>query len=164
MKKFTETLAVILLLLMALPTTTNAVGRESAVLIDDEGFEIGVAEFWNSRDNFYMQLQAEGAWLISDVQIYIGSEPPPTKKDRPVPGQFPCVRASVLNDIVAVACRAEIFMLGAYYVAAHGDLVIMNEIGEITTTSDFWVYYEPTAEPFLGLNHGWYFTHEWFHP
>ncbi len=58
------------------------VGPETATLIEQEGLSIGTARYWNTRDNFIVELKVEEGWLVKDVQIYAGiDEPPLDKKD-----------------------------------------------------------------------------------
>jgi len=37
---------------------------QTATLIDEEGQEIGTAKYWNTRDNFMVELQVDDGWLV----------------------------------------------------------------------------------------------------
>ena len=95
---FVTTLALMLCVTtLAFASSANQFGIEvvpqTAILINDEGQEVGTAKYWNTRDNFIVELQVEDGWLIKDAQIYAGEDPPTLdKKDKPVKEEFPCHR------------------------------------------------------------------------
>src|SRR5210317_1489516 len=68
--------------------------RQEAVLMDEEGSFWGTAEFWNTRNNFIVELGIEGDWQILDTQVYGGEDPPTLKKNKnkPIFGKYPCKR------------------------------------------------------------------------
>ena len=156
--------------------------RQPAVLIEQEGFEIGTAEYWNTRNNFIVELQVEGGWLLKDAQIYAGKESPPTKKDKPLKKDFPCLRdfAADRNSLmIQCSLKEEIdHKWGGdqtRYVAIHADLVMLDDAGEVFAENDFWVLPTTTEDDgervvsndiltWEGVNNGGYFTTKFYHP
>ena len=183
MKRFLIFLTLAALLLSTVPVQAEDatplaahIGRMQAVLLDTEGDPIGSAEYWNNRPDFLVDLAVEGDWLITDVQVYAGVEPPPLKKDKPIPGKFPCVR-TFLNrpQSTLIQCDMEeefAFKWGTdrnRYIAIHGDLVQLDLEGNIVAKNEFWVMpleeaILDTYEPWPALNHGGYFSNEFVHP
>ncbi len=142
-----------------------------------EDVPIGTAEYWNTRFNFIVELQTEDGWLLEDVQVYAGLETPPLKKDKPVPGKFPCRRDfESLKEFGMVTCSLSDELDHSWggdqtrFIAIHGDLVKVDEQGTVIAENDFWVI-PTTAEgeiesytPWPGLNWGGYFTMLFVHP
>jgi len=58
--------------------------KNRALLIDKEGMEIGIAEYWNTRDEFVVEFFFdEEGWVLKDAQVYLGPTDivPPTMKN-----------------------------------------------------------------------------------
>jgi hypothetical protein len=141
--------------------------RQEADLIGDEGVPVGTVEYWNTRTSFLTDLNCDEDWYPTDVQVYVGAEPPPTRNGKPIPGQFPCRRDLVqFNYSVMVQCAwEELQCVDTSYVAIHVDLVRFDGGGNIIAQTDAWVYDdEDNTFPFEGLNWGWYFLIECYHP
>ena len=164
--------ALLALLLIVQPTQGYDIVRNEAAVIADEGVLRGEAEFWKTRLNFLREINlSETGWLFVDVQSYLGLDTPTTKKGKPVPGKFPCKPVfDATQSTVMIHCSITDEMLSSSdeltrYVAIHGDVVRKDPVsGDIAEATDFWVYYEPTAIPFEGLNWGWYFATDLFVP
>ena len=71
--KYTRFLLMTLALLLCTATLAVAgseapygiqVVRQPAILIEQEGYEIGTAEYWNTRNNFIVR--AAGGWRLAD--------------------------------------------------------------------------------------------------
>ena len=52
-------------------------------------FDVGNLKVWNSPQQMVLQFEAEPPWQIVDYHAYIGSDPVPTKKGKPVLNDFP---------------------------------------------------------------------------
>ena len=175
MKILVQLFTVLLLLVMSLPTICDddpfpvGVVRKEAALIADEGMVVGLAWFWNSRLNFLFEIEVtEADWFVTDLQAYVGLEPPPIKKDKPNLNEFNCHRDfAEPTSMMIVQCFFPSTLTfeddRTIFVALHGDLLKV-ENGNSTDVSDFWVFYEPTPVPFDGLKWGWYFITEWYRP
>ena len=156
--------------------------RQPAVLIEQEGYEIGTAEYWNTRNNFIVEVQVEGDWLLKDAQIYAGEGEPPTKKDKPLKKDFPCQRdfASDRNSLM-IQCSLKDELGHSWggdqtrYVAVHADLVQLDTDGNVIAENDFWVLPATTEDDgervvsndiltWDGVNNGGYFTTKFSHP
>jgi hypothetical protein len=183
MKKWFAILLLASLLLSTIPaaaaTETSLAshyGRMEAALLDMEGRLIGTAEYWNNRPDFLVDLAVVDDWKITSVQVYAGMEPPPLKKDKPVPGNFPCVRKfSNMTQSVLIQCDMVdefAFKWGtdrSRHLAIHGDLVKLDAYGVVIAKNDFWVYPQEedaikTFVPWPALKYGGYFTNEFVHP
>jgi hypothetical protein len=64
-------------------------GRHVTTLYAGQTIDAGTASVWNSREKLQIQVEALEGWMISEIQIYVGTDPVPTKKGNPAPGQFP---------------------------------------------------------------------------
>ena len=146
--------------------------RQQAILIGQEGQQVGTAEFWNTRSNLIVELQADGDWKIKDAQVYAGEELPPAKKnkDKPAFGKFPCKRDfAVHQNSTMVMCSLKDELGHSWggdqtrYVAAHADLVQYDNAGEIIAETDVWVL-PGDYEAFDDLAWGGYFTTIFAHP
>jgi hypothetical protein len=153
------------------------VGRQEAILIDSEGLPIGTAEYWNTRYHLNVELAFVDGWQVTEAQVYAGTEPPPLKKDKPVPGQFPCVREFAerpYNTRVQCSLKEELSFTWGWDrtrdMAVHGDLVQLDDTGAVIATNDFWAL--PVNDlgeiasytPWPGLNWGGYFSAAFYHP
>lgn len=183
MKKWFAILLLAALLISSMPVTAATetslaahYGRMQAMLLDMEGHPIGSAEYWNNRPDFLVDLAVTDEWKITSIQVYAGMEPPPLKKDKPVPGNFPCVRKfSNMPQSVLIQCDMVdefAFKWGtdrSRYIAIHGDLVKLDAYGVVIATNDFWVYPQEEAAiktfvPWPALKYGGYYTNEFVHP
>jgi len=52
-------------------------------------FDVGELKVWNSPQRMLLQFEAESPWMITGYQVYIGSDPVPTKKGKPDLNAFP---------------------------------------------------------------------------
>jgi hypothetical protein len=184
MKNWLAFLILVSLLVSAVPVNAQSTGslaliakRQPAILIDNEGFPIGTAEYWNIREFYMLNLALSDGWRIKEAQIYVGIEVPPLKKDKPVPGEFPCVRElPEMPETTLIQCSLQddfSFSWGqnrTRYVAFHADLVKLDGAGSVAATNEFWAlpvndlgqlqaYY-----PWPGLKHGGYFNTVFTHP
>jgi len=162
---------------------SGRVVKQEANLIDAEGQPIGTAQYWNTRENFVVELFIDEPWQLTDSQVYFSTEPPPLKKDKPVPGKFPCKRdfAADQDNILYCSLEGELGYQWGWnrtrYAAIHGDLVQLDESGAFVldesgavVKNDLWVApifeegdtHEYTFWP--GLNHGGYFQTTIYHP
>lgn len=180
-------LVIVLAVLLCVPAmgavaqTDSAFGtqvvRQSAQMIDAEGTDIGVGEFWNTRNNFIVELVAGDGWLLTDVQVYAGSEMPQVKKDKMKPGDFPCdMEFDGRSSRGMIACALEDVLDLSWggdqdrYIAVHGDLVKVDDEGTVTAENDFWL--KPTASTDFAnsvidvtpIHSGFVFTMKFFHP
>ena len=160
--------------------------RQTAILIDGAGLPIGTAEYWNTRLNFIVELQLDGNWHVGDTQLYAGSEPPlfepVCKKDKPVPGQFPCKREfnpDRSNTMVQCSLKDELAQTWGgdqtRYVALHGELGRVDSNGDFIEENSFWMNPATTTdegEMVLDSNYaywprskyGGYYTTKFYHP
>lgn len=183
MKKWFAILIMVSLFIGTMPVNAETAasfaahaGRMQAILLDAEGLPIGTAEYWNNRPDFLVDLAMADGWQIADVQVYAGMEPPPLKKDKPVPGKFPCVR-EFLNQPQSILIQCNLVDEFAFkwgtdrsrYIAVHGDLVKLDASGVVIAKNDFWLApLDPAAVATFvrwpALKHGGYFENEFVHP
>jgi len=142
-------------------------GRQTGILIGDEGERIGTATYWNRRNHFHVELNFDDEnTIVKEAQVYLGREEPlydPLfKNGKPVPGKFPCK----VEGTTLLSCDLEqdfAFKWGqnrSRWVAVHGDL----------TNNSFWLL--PMDEfgnadsyvPYPKLKHGGYFDAMMTHP
>ena len=116
----------------------GSVGRQQAILIDENGRSIGAVEFWNTRHDLVVELVPGDGWTIGAVQVYAGEQPPPLDNGRPLSGDFPCKRSfSDHSDRVRVRCSLKDELNHRWsenidrYMSLHADLTQM-ESGHIT--------------------------------
>ena len=67
-------------------------GLVQAPMITQTLDRVGVASFWNTTNEFYLDLVASDGWELRNVQIYVGNgddQIPATKKGNLIPGRFP---------------------------------------------------------------------------
>ncbi len=148
-------LALVLMIPMGVTAQSDApfgvqVNRQPALLMGEDGGVVGFAEYWNTRNNFIVEftigeaIAAEG-WLFADIQVYAGEEPPTLKKDSLVPGKFPCKRD--LEDKKAsgmVSCSLSEELEHTWggdqtrFVSLHGDLVVLDDLGEVVEELGFY--------------------------
>lgn len=108
----------------------HQVARQHAILFD-QTVPVGTAEYWNTRDNFVVEIMLPDGWVVTEAQLYAGEEPPSLNKGgQPVPGQFTCVRKiSTKKQSTLISCSLEDeigFTWGGnrtIYVALHGQMV-----------------------------------------
>lgn len=159
------------------PGAAVQVVRQQAILIDQEGVPIGTAEYWNTRFNFNLELSFNDDWRASSAQVYAGLEPPPLKKDKPIPGKFPCKRdfeGGNTTPQVQCSIKDELgFEWGndrTSHVAIHGDLFKLDEAGAVAATNSFWALpvddlgMVTSYTPWPDLNWGGYFSFGFVHP
>lgn len=183
MKKWFAILIMVSLFIGTMPVNAETAasfaaraGRMQAILLDNEGLPIGTAEYWNNRPDFLVDLAMADGWQIADVQVYAGTEPPPLKKEKPVPGNFPCVR-EFLNQPQSILIQCNLVDEFAFkwgtdrsrYIAVHGDLVKLDPSGVVIAKNDFWLApLDPAAVATFvrwpALIHGGYFENEFVHP
>jgi hypothetical protein len=182
---FTTLLAFSLLIpLVAAAQTAGSFGtqvvRQPAPLLGEDGSAIGLAEFWNTRNNFIVELSTEDEWMFTDIQIYAGPldfDAVPMKKDKPSYSNFPCKREiDGQRDRVMVSCSLEEEFDHRWggdqtrLVVIHGDLVKLNEAGEVIAENDFYALPEASTEfansPITvgPLGNQAYFTTTFVHP
>ncbi|MFN2220397.1 MAG: hypothetical protein ACK2UA_17445, partial [Anaerolineae bacterium] len=71
-----------------LQAPVSQLGRVVMPLYAGQAIDAGFVGVWNSPTELIVQVETD-EWLISEVQIYVGTDPVPTKNGDPVPGKFP---------------------------------------------------------------------------
>ncbi|MEW6286163.1 MAG: choice-of-anchor O protein [Chloroflexota bacterium] len=156
------------------------VTRQQAVLFDQLK-PVGRAEYWNTRENFMVQLSLQDGWTVTEIQLYAGEALPPTNKaGQPVMGKFNCVRtyASRKQQNVLIQCNLDDEMNFTWggnrtiYVALHGEMTQIAPAGTVTTlqSRSFWML--PVNEAGVLQSYlkwpktkwGGYFTTVLYHP
>jgi hypothetical protein len=137
-----------LLVLVASATWAGGPGLYELELQSDEHGVVGVTSVWNSPTSLIVQVEPGVGWQITDLQMYVGVEPVPTKKGRPVPGKFPYVLAFEpaksmhtqtfdLRDELGFSWGSKFVDLRNQTIAVHLDLVRVDPAtGAIVTTLD----------------------------
>jgi hypothetical protein len=165
----------------------------------DPAIKVGEAQFWNTRNNFVVGFvlypdpddpdpnDPSHVWRVETAQVYAGTEPPPLKKGKPVPGKFPCKRdfpEHLSTFMVQCHLKDELDISWGgktpdRFIAIHADLVKIDGDGFITETTDVWAI--PTIatdedgeilngavvssfESWEELNWGGFFTTRFAHP
>ena len=147
-------------------------GLHVTTLYAGQTIDAGTASVWNSREKLQIQVEALEGWRISEIQIYVGTDPVPTKKDNPVPGKFPYKKEytnpSHQHTLVLDLEEDLAFNWGAPWedqriqnIAVHTDLVQLDEKGKVIAEEGAWAF-GPAA--FEGGQWGWWFSYEIAHP
>jgi hypothetical protein len=147
-------------------------GLHVTTLYAGQTIDAGTASVWNSREKLQIQVEALEGWRISEIQIYVGTDPVPTKKGNPVPGKFPYKKEyadpSHQHTLVLDLEEDLAFSWGIPWedqriqnVAVHADLVQLDEKGKIIAEEGAWAF--GPAE-FEGDQWGWWFSYEIAHP
>ncbi len=187
MKKWLAILLLASLLISTVPVNAQSsvpfggqVTRQHAILFD-QTVPVGTAEYWNTRDNFMVELILPDGWVVTEAQLYAGEEPPTVnaKSQQPVPGQFTCVRefkTQKQNTLISCSLEDEIgFTWGGnrtIYVALHGQMVkpgVGSKVKALNSKS-FWalpvndVGEIQSYTKWPKMKWGGYFTTVLFHP
>ena len=95
-KKYLTAAIVLALMLVAIPALADELafgakgpGRHNITLIAGQHIDAGEVSVWNSTAKLIIQTETSGEWEISEIQIFVGSDPVTTKKGNPIPGKFP---------------------------------------------------------------------------
>jgi hypothetical protein len=157
----------------------HQVARQHAILFD-QTVPVGTAEYWNTRDDFVVEIVLPDGWVVTEAQLYAGEEPPALNKGgQPVPGHFTCVREFATkkqSTLIFCSLDEEIgFTWGGnrtIYVALHGQMVQPNVGGtaKALNSKSFWalpVNDEDVIQKYFTwpkLKWGGYFTTILYHP
>jgi len=91
-------------ILTSAPTLAQGPGLYELPMQADEEWVAGVASVWNSHTKLHIKIIPVDNWRIVDTQIYVGTDPVPTKRGNAVPGKFPYKRdydpAAKMHDLV----------------------------------------------------------------
>jgi hypothetical protein len=148
-------------------------GRHETTLYAGQTIDAGTASVWNSREKLQIQVETLEGWRISEIQIYVGTDPVPTKKGNPIPGKFPYKKeyANPTHKHTLVLDLEEdlAFNWGAPWedqriqnIAVHADLVQIDPTsGAVVAEEGAWAF--GPAE-FEGAQWGWWFSYEIAHP
>ncbi len=115
-------------------------GRQQGILIGSEGEQIGIAEYWNQKNRFVIEMSFFEEVTLKETQVFLDREQPlydPLYKNgKPVPGAFPCKNDfDYVGQTFMTTCEFEQVSEFAWgqnrhlYAAVHGDL----------SNNDFWV-------------------------
>ncbi len=122
-------------------------GRQQGIIIGSEGEQIGIAEYWNQKNRFVVEMTFFEEVILKETQVYLDrGEPlydPLYKNGKPVPGKFPCKNDfNYAAQTFMTTCefdQVSEFSWGQnrhLYAAVHGDL----------SNNDFWV--QPASAEF----------------
>ena len=148
-------------------------GLLNTPLIAGQTIDAGMVSVWNGRENLQIQIEPSGEWLISEVHIFVGTDPVPTKNGNPIPGKFPYKKeysSPVQKHTTVVHLSDDMgFNWGAPWeneriqnIAVHVDLVKLDETtGEVTAEEGAWAF---GPNEFEGSQWGWWFDYEMAHP
>lgn len=153
-------------------------GRYSAPLYAGQTIDVGTADMWNNGQNdgskmmVQVNLDPFKSWRIVEAQVYVGTDPVPTRKGNPVPGRFP-FKKEFENPVPKYTFVIDLaedldFRWGVPYaeeriqnVAVHLDLVEVDADGRVIGEEGAWAY-GPYA--FEGSQWGWWLRYEIAHP
>lgn len=95
MKKLFCVISTLLLLLFLLPATSalsinyKGPGLVKAPMLTQTHEVVGIANVWNTKDEFRVRLVPGDSWELRSIKIYVGNDPvPATRKGNLVPGRF----------------------------------------------------------------------------
>lgn len=166
----------LLLAAMAAPAQasfpTTGPGLHETPLYYGQTGDGGQVSIYNSSQKVVVETRAQNGWLIKEMQLHVGVEPPYTKNGNPVPGKFPFKReytAPVDQVAVTIDLQDDLeFNWGQpweseriQYVALHADLVQLDAEGEVIAEEGAWAF---GSQSFEGDQWGWWFTYELAHP
>jgi hypothetical protein len=146
-------------------------GLHITPLIAGQHIDAGITSIWNSTDKIQIQVETTGDWLISEIQIYVGADPVPTKEDNPVPGKFP-YKQELMHPrhifMEVVDFESMDFRWGIPWedertqnIAVHVDLVQLNFLGDVIVEEGAWAY---GPNEYAGDEWGYWLTYEMGHP
>ena len=151
-------------------------GLLNTPLLAGQTIDAGMVSVWNGRENLQIQIEPSGEWLISEVHIFVGTDPVPTKNGNPIPGKFPYKKeytSPVQKHTTVVHLNDDLgFNWGLPWedkrvqnIAVHVDLVKLDENGEVTAEEGAWAFGLKGFElEFEGAQWGWWFRYEMAHP
>jgi len=120
----------------------------------------------------FINVAMEDGWLIKEIQVHYGFEPPySTKKGNAVPGKYPYkaeYNAPAASHNVTLDLQDDYdFTWGQPwahlrfpYVAVHADVVKLDDKGNVIAEEGAWAF----GNPFEGDQWGWQFQYELTHP
>lgn len=161
--------------------------RQTAILRNEHYETIGIAQYWNTKSKFILELLLYDDWLLTNAQVFAGSEnelPPMNVGDNVQPGAFPCKRDyTEPPETTMIQCDLELeldFSWGSVRtrnVAFHGDVQRLESDGVGLANDAFWavpvnyddildeyVVNEAIFTPFTNQTWGGYFKAWWTHP
>jgi len=145
-------------------------GLHTTPLVAGQWMDAGTVSMWNSPQKMILQIEPTSMWKIKEYQIYMGTDPVPTKKGNPVPGQFPFKREMAepvpqatesidLADDLGFSWGSQSIRL--HNVAVHVDLVRVDLAGNVLGEEGAWAH---GPNVFEGSQWGWWLTYELAHP
>ena len=177
---------------LALATLVSAAGPPAGpglhktALYAGQTIDAGTLSMYNKSKELFVEVETTDGWLITEVQLFVGLEPPTTdKKANPAPGKFPFKKEfdtpQDTHTFVVDLHDGLDFNWGMpwedkriQYVALHADLVKLDAYGEVVAEEGAWAFgpeveaeegtWASEPEEFLGSQWGWWFTYELTHP
>lgn len=169
------------------PMTQYRGARQTAILRNSEYEALGIAQYWNTKTKFVIELILYDDYHLENAQVFAGSENelPPMVNGNVQPGAFPCLREynEEFPQTTMIQCDLveELdFTWGSIRTrnaAFHGDVQRLDSGGVGYANDAFWavpVKYDETASeyvvnediftPFENQTWGGYFTTYWTHP
>lgn len=165
------------------PPAVEYKGSRQTAILRNEHFEtIGIAQYWNTKSKFIVELLLYDDWLLTDAQVFAGSEnelPPTNDGGNVQPGAFPCKRDyTAPPETTMIQCDLELELdftwgsLRTRNVAFHGDVQrlesdgvgLANDVFWAVPVDEFGIVREDIFFPFDNQTWGGYFTAWWTHP
>ncbi len=141
-------------------------------LFDAESGDKGLVKVFNSPEVLHVKVLPAG-WLVAESQIYVGVDPVPTRKGKPLTSNFPFKReydqpvpqhdeVIQLKEQLDFSWGAQAEELRFQNLAVHVDLVKLDpETGEVVAKDSGWALGPYTYE---AAESAWWFTYELTHP
>jgi len=130
------------------PATQYKGGRQTAILRNSEYEALGIAQYWNTKSKFVIELMLYDDYHLEDAQVFAGTENelPPMSGGNVQPGAFPCRRdyESELPNTTMIQCDLveELnFTWGSIRTrnaAFHGDVQRLDSEGVGYANDSFW--------------------------
>ena len=139
---------------------------------DDLDFQVGIVRIHNTNDNLKIETEITGDWLITEIQIYAGSDPVLTRKGNPVLGKFPYKAEyydePTANHLLILDFEEDLdFSWGFPWeedriqnIAVHVDIVQLDEFGEVVAEEGAWALGPNEWE---GDQWGWWLSYQMAH-
>lgn len=166
----------LLLAILAIPAIaynpTVGPGLHHAEFLAGQTIHAGWVDVYNSQQEVFINVAMEDGWLIKEIHVHYGFEPPySTKKGNAVPGKYPykmeyktpaAAHSIVLNlqDDYDFSWGQPWAHLRYPYVAIHADVVKLDAYGEVIAEEGAWAF----GEPLEGDQWGWQVQYELTHP
>lgn len=151
-------------------------GLFNTPLYTEQGTEAGVVAVWNTRAKLHIQIDmTDPEWTLSQVQIYVGDDPVPTRKEAPLYWSFPYIELyspAVDKHTLTLDLVED---LGLYWGIPYEDLRIQN-IAVHTVVfkaadgkqrfdqKEAWAFGSDSYDANCRTCWGWWFDYEMAHP